>query len=143
MTSSPGCWKAFGELLAADYSSPQRMAFHQVVVDAYAAQHPGGGARQQVQSVGLHLMTLCLVLEHGADPSNGTRLHRLMIGRPAFHRLSRSGPGSLTLLHVPVSADAETARRAAFEWAAAVWESYRQKHDTVREWLRAAGCLQA
>ena len=29
------------------------------------------------------------------------------------------------------------------EWAAAVWESYRQEHDTVREWLRTAGCLPA
>jgi hypothetical protein len=119
------------------------MAFHQVIVDAYAAQHPGGDARRQVQSVGLHLMTLCLVLEHGADPRAGTRLHRLMIGRPAFHRLSRSGPGSLTLLHVPLVGDGEAARRGAWEWAAAVWESYRQEHHTVREWLRATGALPA
>jgi hypothetical protein len=143
MTSNPGCWRAFGELLAADYSSPGRMAFHQVIVDAYAAQHPGDGAPRQVQSVGLHLMTLCLFLEHGTDPSHGTRLHRLMIQRPSFHRLARSGPGTLTLLHVPLGGDQELARVAAFEWAAAVWESYRQVQPVVREWLREADCLPA
>ena len=143
MTSSPGCWRAFGELLAADYSSPARMAFHQVIVDAYAAQHPGVGEARQVQSVGLHLMTLCLFLEHGADPADGARLHRMMIRRPAFHRLRRCGPGTLTALHVPLCGDDELARRAAFEWAAAVWESYRQDRQTVREWLREANCLPA
>jgi hypothetical protein len=45
------------------------MTFHQVIVDAYAAQHPGDGALpQQVQSVGLHLMTLCLFLEMPTTP---------------------------------------------------------------------------
>src|SRR5689334_13318620 len=48
MTASPGCWQAFTAVLAADYAAPERMSFHQLVVDAYAAQHPGGDAPKQV-----------------------------------------------------------------------------------------------
>jgi len=43
------------------------MAFHQLIVDAYAVQHPGGGDRRAVQSVGIHLMTLAMFIEDGVD----------------------------------------------------------------------------
>ena len=140
MTSSAGCWRGFGELLVADYSSPERMTFHQVVVDAYAAQHPGSGALpQQVQSVGLHLMTLCLLLENATDPALGPALHRRMVRRPAFRRLERSGPGALTWTHVPAAGTVEVVRQATYAWASAVWETYRAEHPTVRTWLRQSG----
>ena len=139
MTSSPSCWDAFGARLAADYADPARMAFHQVVVDAYAASHPGDGGRRQVQSVGLHLMTLCLVLEHGADPALGPALHRRMVGRPAFARLVPSGRPALTVLHVPTGGPVEDARRAALAWGRAVWDVYAHEHATVRGWLADAG----
>ena len=67
--------------------------------------------------MGLHLMTLCLFLERDVDPALGTTLHRKMIRRPAFHRL----------------------RRATYEWARAVWESYQDEHETVRRWLQESG----
>jgi hypothetical protein len=140
MTSSPACWRGFGELLAADYSSPERMAFHQVVVDAYAAQHPGSGtAPQQVRSVGLHLMTLCLFLDNGVDPALGATLHRKMVRKPAFRRLERSGSGALTWKHVPPEAPPAVARSAAYEWATGVWDTYRTEHPTIRAWLQDAG----
>jgi uncharacterized protein DUF5946 len=139
MTGSSGCWRTFGDVLAADYADPERMAFHQLVIDAYAAQHPGDGDRRQVQSVGLHLMTLCLFLEHAADPALGTELHRRMIRRPSFHRLERSGPGSVTVADVPVHGDVDAARRVAFTWAADVWQTYAGAHDIVVAWLREAG----
>lgn len=139
MESSPGCWLAFGELVAADYSDPERMAFHQLIVDSYAAQHPGEGDRRQVQSVGLHLMTLCLFLEHGVDPALGPQVHRRMIRRPAYRRLERSDPGDLTVAHVPTAGPLQAARQAAFGWAAAVWATYEQERSTIIGWLREAG----
>lgn len=75
MRSSPACWARFGEILAREFSDPAYFALHQLTVDAYAVQHPGGADRRAIQSVGLHLMTLCMVLEEGADPRNGPRLH--------------------------------------------------------------------
>ena len=139
MESSAACWASFGEVVAADYSSAERMAFHQVVVDAYAAQHPGHGDRRQVQSVALHLMTLCLFLEHDVDPSLGPRLHRQMIRRPDFRQLERSGPGVLTVTHVPTTGPVAAAREAAYEWARSVWATYEQHRPVVHEWLRESG----
>ena len=106
---------------------------------AYAAQHPGADDPRQVQSLGLHLMTLCLFLEHGTDPALGTQLHRRMVRRPSFHRLHRSGPGSLTVAHMEACTAAPAARLAAFEWADEVWQTYATAHDTVATWLREAG----
>jgi len=68
MTCSTGCWARYGELLAVQYSDPQRMTFHQLVVDAYAAQHPDGAEPRAVQSVAIHLMTLYL-FERDVDPA--------------------------------------------------------------------------
>ena len=139
MTASPACWEAFGRVLAAVYASAERMLFHQVVVDAYAAQHPGEGQREQVQSVGMHLMTLCLFLEHGVDPSLGSGLHRRMIRRPAFHPIRPAGISPVTVLHVPLEGPGGKAREAVYEWGRAVWELYAHEHRTVRGWLQDAG----
>jgi hypothetical protein len=141
MTSSAACWDRFGQVLAADYSDPERMAFHQVVVDAYAAQHPGDGSRVAAQSVGLHLMTLCLFLEHGADPVHGTALHQKMIGRPDYRALTPVGAAALTVADMPVDGPVEVARRAAYDWGSAVWQLYAADHDTVRGWLRDCALL--
>jgi hypothetical protein len=62
-----------------------------------------------------------------------------MIRRPTFHRLRRSGPGALTVLHVPPGAAVDAARQPTVEWATIVWESYQDEHQTVRKWLRESG----
>ena len=61
------------------YSDAGRRAFHQLVVDAYAVQHPDGADPRAIRSVGIHLMTLCVFIERGVDPALGTRLHRRMV----------------------------------------------------------------
>ncbi len=141
MTASPACWSSYGELLAADYASPARMRFHQLVVDAYAVQHPGSDDPRAVRSVGIHLMTLALFLEDGIDPALGTSLHLRMVARPAFHRLDAPPAGAAVLTHldVPRTGDASAARAAAYRWAQAAWDSWEPAHATVDGWLRSAG----
>ena len=72
--SSPACWALFGDILAREYSDPAYFRRHQLTVDTYAVQHPGRPERRSVQSVALHLVTLCLILEDGADPGDGPTL---------------------------------------------------------------------
>jgi hypothetical protein len=144
MTSSPECWAAFGRLLAVQYGDSTRMAYHQLVVDAYAVQHPGAGGQdpdpRAVQSVGIHLMTLCLFLEHGADPALGTQLHRTMVERPAFHPLQApESLGTRTVASMPLDADPATAREAAYAWARSTWSAWEEHHDTVRRWITESG----
>jgi hypothetical protein len=142
MLGSAACWRGYGELLAVQYSDPRRMEFHQVVVDAYAAQHPGADDPRAVQSVAIHLMTLALFLDHGVDPALGTRLHKQMITRPVFHRLQRPDPrptGTLTFQHVPLEGDPDLARERAYEWARSVWASWEPHQAAVHRWLAASG----
>ena len=137
MTGSAACWARFGEVLAVQYASPRRMSFHQLVVDAYAAQHPGSSDRRAVQSVALHLMTLALVLEDGADPALGPKLHRRMTDRPVFGPLSGRlpSPGERTVTSVPLVGPIAAAESATRAWAQDVWASWSEHHATVREWL--------
>jgi len=146
MTASPECWSSYSLLLAAQYSDPERMAFHQLVVDAYAVQHPGSPDPEPdpraVQSVGIHLMTLCLFLEFGADPALGPRLHSAMAARPVFTYLP--APSSLcdrTHADVPRDGDADVARVAANEWAQSSWSLWSDYHPVVRGWLATAELL--
>jgi hypothetical protein len=116
------------------------MAFHQLVVDAYAVQHPDGEDPRAVRSVGIHLMTLCLFLERGADPALGTRLHRRMIERPVFHPLAPpGGRARLTVVDMPVSGPAAAARDAAYAWASSAWSAWSGHHDAVHCWLAESG----
>ena len=92
--SAPGgaaareCSDAFDRALAASYESPVRRAVHQLVVDAYIAQHGGGTAPKEVQSVAVCLMTLKLFVDDGVDPRRGPVLHRRMTDGPVeFLRL--------------------------------------------------------
>jgi len=140
MTCSPACWLRYGDLLAVQYADPRRMAFHQLIVDAYAGQHPDGDDPRAIQSVGIHLMTLCLFLERGTDPSLGTRLHQRMVDRPVFHQLeSPSSPGRLTMLDVPLDDNPGLARAASYAWAGDVWRAWVVHHQTVREWVDQSG----
>ena len=61
--ASPACWALYGELLAREYGELRYPPSHRLTVDVYAIQHPGGGERRAIQSVAVHLMALCLVLE--------------------------------------------------------------------------------
>jgi hypothetical protein len=140
MTGSSACWAAYGELLAAQFSSPGRMQFHQIVVDAYAVQHPGTDDRRAIQSVALHLMTLYLFLERGTDPIHGTRLHKHMVQRPVFHFLHPpASRGRRTHLDVPRSGAESVARDVAYAWARDAWGARSPHHATVRGWVVESG----
>jgi len=136
MRSSPACWARFGEVLAREFGDPAYFSVDQLTVDAYAASHPGEPERRTIQSVGLHLMTLCMVLDHGADPHHGPKLHKRMVDRPTFNWLD---PPDMTdrmtasdVLPADTPAEHERLVRA---WSADVWTAWAPHHATVRAWL--------
>lgn len=141
MPSSPGCWRAFGELQADEYRRFGYPPTHRVVVDAYMAQHPGDGSdRRDRQSVFAHLAGLCAVLELDVYPPDATDLlRRVLRGRDDFPVLRRAeGPGALTLLHVVDAADVDDHRERAREWAQAVWDAWAEHHGLIRAAVEAA-----
>lgn len=136
LAGSPSCWALYGEVTAREIEEPALRAIRQVSVDAYAAQHPGRPERRTIQSLALHLMTLALWVEDGADPRHGSALHRRLVAQPGYAWLEPPRPiGTLTVADVHRAATVEEHRAAVEAWARDVWEAWAPHHDTVRGWL--------
>jgi Family of unknown function (DUF5946) len=135
--SSASCWALFGELSAREFGDPAYFGVHQLSVDTYAVQHPGVPERRSIQSVGLHLMTLSLFLEGGAEASKGPALHqRIMANRPAFPWLEPPAmSGRMTVADVLEARDAPEHHRLVREWAQDVWQAWAPHHPVVRDWV--------
>lgn len=75
-----------------------------------------------------------MVLEQGADPREGPKLHRRMVARPGvFTWLTPPHDrGHHTVVDV---LDGEAYAAAVTAWAEAVWGAWEEHHDTVRAWV--------
>ncbi len=142
MESSPGCWAAYGEVLAREYGDPALFArAHRLTVDAYAVQHPGQPSPQSIQSVALHLVSLCLVLEHGATPREATAaLQAGAAGAKKSRYVWLTPPasrGAVTVADLQRATTASAHEELAWQWARAVWSAWAPHHAAVRAWLPA------
>ncbi len=140
--SAPGCWRIFGEVQAEEARRFRYPQAHRLVVDAYMAQHPGDGSdRRDRQSVFVHLVGLCAMLEHDIRDPYATKLLGQVIRRRQgdFPILARTeGPGSLTVLHLIGADDLDDYERRALEWARSVWESWGAHRELIRAELHAS-----
>jgi hypothetical protein len=132
--ASAACWALYGQLLAREFGSLRYPPWHRLTVDAYAVQHPGVLERRSIQSVGVHLISLCLVLERGTDGEAAMALlARTRARRPDLQWLDPPVPnGTVTVVDVLEAADAEAAVR---RWADDVWSAWSPHHAVVRAWL--------
>jgi hypothetical protein len=133
--SAPGCWAAFGALRADEMLRFAGSGANNLVVDSYMAQHPGDGLdRRDRQSVFVHLVSMCAVLEWGASPLRSPDVLRAVLARPTdFPILVRArGPGDLTVLSVMGSTSAEEHDARVRAWAGSVWESWLEYHSIIR-----------
>ena len=135
--ASAACWALFGELLAREFGDPAYFRVHQLTVDTYAVQHPGEPERRSTQSVGLHLMTLCIFLERGADAATGPKLHqRIMAKPPEFHWLEPPlSQGDVTVGDVLAARSPDEHAERVRAWAQAVWDAWAPHHEVVRGWV--------
>jgi Family of unknown function (DUF5946) len=139
--SAPGCWKVFGEVQADESLRFGYPPEHRLVVDAYMAQHPGDGQdRRDRQSVFVHLIALCGLLERSVPPDRVTRLLGPVVrSRPDFPVLARPvDPGAVTLLRMVGAVDLDDYGARAREWASAVWDSWAHHHALIRAALSDA-----
>lgn len=140
MESTAGCWAAFGRVLEREYTNRELFDVHRLTVDSYAVQHPGKPTRQAIQSVGVHLIRLCLLLERGLDPAKANdAMLRAAKQKASFHWLEP--PDSLGEVTVADVADAESlsAHEAMVRrWADSTWAAWSAHHDVVREWASRA-----
>jgi hypothetical protein len=136
--ASAGCWALFTEVSAREYGDPERWAVHPLTVDAYAVQHPGTPSRRAIQSVGVHLITLCLVLERDLPLEKASRIRAAAADRLASGMTWLEPPepsAASTIADVAAAADAAGHRAAVRSWAQEVWVSWAPHHETVRKWI--------
>jgi hypothetical protein len=147
LEASPACWAAYSEVLAREFADPalfQRV--HRLTVDTYAVQHPGRPSPQSIQSVAVHLMSLCTLIEGGSATAWATKVIREAVrGKGNFAWLEPPQPrGRLTLVEVWRTKGAAEHEGMVREWAISAWTAWAPHHDTVRRWCSSvAGARRA
>ena len=126
MLSTPGCWAAYGAVLAREYEDAALFgAVHQLTVGAYALQHSGNPTdRRAVQSVWLHYAAIRLIFD-GAPETAIPAVLAVLSERS--HPALPEAPEAFSITHAsvidaPVSDHVERVRawaRCAFDgWSA-------------------------
>ena len=141
MAAAPGCWAAFGELQADETARFGYPPMHGLAVDAYATSHGGDGVdRRDRQSVCIHLMALCAVIERDETAAGRIALLQRLTARklqwPALER--RDGVPALDHTHVAGAADLEDHGERVRAWAGAVWSFWANEHARISELLDAS-----
>jgi hypothetical protein len=139
MESTAGCWAAFGRVLAREYEDQRHFAVHRLTVDAYAVQHPGLPSRQTIQSVGVHLVRLCLFLEHNLEPAKANdAMLAAAKHKSQYHWLVPPAYlGTLTVADVEAATDIQGHMSTVKSWASQMWQVWSPHHSTVRSWANA------
>jgi Family of unknown function (DUF5946) len=137
LESSPGCWAAYGEVLAREYSDPAYYRIHRLTVDAYAVQHTGHPTPQSIQSMAVHLISLCLVLERGVDVQRATAaMQEAVKAKGRFIWLTPPASlGTVNVAHVKAAHNAEEHEKLVHAWIRSAWDAWSPHHPTIREWL--------
>jgi hypothetical protein len=133
--ASNACRDLYDELSAYTLTLHDQDFTHQLVVDAYRAQHAGGGAKPI--GVVFALAGLCLVNEHDYSGKDVQRAHMRMARarRPWPEFALPTEEASMTVLDV-LQTGVDARRDAIKKWSAAVWEVWNSEHERVRTLIR-------
>lgn len=136
MTSAPGCWARYGELLGILSIEPRLQAARQMCVDAYAVTHPGRPNPQAIRSVAVHLLNLHDYLVR----LRPVGVPRLLGRKRDFHWLHPpSFRSTRTVLDIPLSGSDDSIAPAARAWAESVWEAWSGHHAQIATWSAEQG----
>jgi hypothetical protein len=137
MESCPGCWATYGEVLSLEYGDPASARLHRLTVDAYAVQHPGRPSPQSSQSVAVHLVSLCLVLEHRFEMPKATEAMARAVKSAAPYPwlVPPDRRGSVTVAEVHGAPGPAEHLARVRNWAASAWTAWSPHHGQVRSWI--------
>jgi len=147
MLGSPGCWAAYGEILAREYQDPAYFAVHRFTVDAYALQHPGDSADARArQSVSVHLCALWLAFNENWDPARIPKeMHKVVeaeiTGTLEFPKFAVPPPSRVTLESVMSCDTPESHAEAVKHWASTAFAQWSDRHALAYDHLKLSGVL--
>jgi len=138
--ASPECWQLYGEVQGFEMRHAELVRdYHQLAVDAYAAQHASRDAGGDIPPIGVAyaLVGLHLALDQGVPGLRVRAAHQRM-GKPdaSWPRLpAPERTGAVTVFDVATAGamvdSAAGHAEAVRAWAAAVWQAWASHHATV------------
>lgn len=135
--SSPGCWALYTAMLGREFRSWDAET-HRLSVDTYAVQHPGTSTGQAaINSVGIHLIALCLHFEKNLPVSQIIRTMGELSKSRLFqvHWLAPpEDPYPVTVIDLLDATSPEDYSARVLRWAETTWDVWGAHHDQVREW---------
>lgn len=140
MLSSPGCWKMYGEVLAWEYEDIRYFRAHQYTVDAYACQHPGKPERRSINSVGIHLCSLYVMIERQAEPHEVIRFRQELSkqnNRQGFFYWLEppENLGEFTIEYLWKADSPLDHFNRSVQWAKSVWHAWGSYHPVIHSWV--------
>jgi hypothetical protein len=119
--------------MAREFSGEGYFTARRLSVDAYMAQHPSRVSRASAQSVWVHLVGLCLVIERGVAPTHVARaMAQLTRFKRAFDWLEPPFLDGITAKDVASATAPEEHAQATRRWAEFVWGAWRLHRAAIR-----------
>lgn len=142
MLSAPGCWAMFCEVLEKEYSDMIYAKAHHYTVDSYACQHPGNKENKQaINSVGVHLSSLYMLLENSMSMSEGgnfkNKFSEFNKQADFIHWLKPPKPlGKITVFDIWNLEDSTQHFSKCKQWAESTWYAWHYHHNTIKDWVK-------
>ncbi len=137
LEASPACWAAYCEVLAREFSDQELfLRVHRFTVDSYAVQHPGRPSPPSIQSVAVHLMSLCTLIEGGSTTAWAKMVIKEAVrvkGRFVWLQPPKS-MGPVTVADVWGAQGTVAHEKAVKAWSRSAWEAWSPHHATIRSW---------
>jgi hypothetical protein len=130
--ASGACWQLYGEVAGYELQHVAQLGrFHQLMVDAYAAQHPAPDG--PMIGLALALIGLHLALDDGWRGDQVRDAHQSLAERgkgwPRFE--PPQARGTMTVFDVAMADSPEAHAELVLAWAAEVWETWRDHRPAV------------
>lgn len=140
--ASPACWAVYTALTGGGEPPLAPSSWNPLIVDAYAAQHPGQPSPQSIRSVAVHLSVLFGVFVRGVAPGNVMWLRQRVLREQQGWRRDRfewldppDFAGSVTVAGIAAAPTPQARTVRAKEYVRNVWDIWSAKHGaTVAAW---------
>ncbi|MCB0197293.1 MAG: hypothetical protein KDJ65_35425 [Anaerolineae bacterium] len=136
--ASAGCWAMFSALVNAGEPPLAPAPTNTLLVDAYAAQHPGQPSPQAIQSVAVHLITLYGVLIKGVAVDNAVWLRQQALHPGKTGKKDRfewlSPPNlfeTITVADIVKQTTPSARTEQAAHYVMSVWDAWSKPHEAV------------
>jgi hypothetical protein len=136
--ASPECWTVYSLLVLARPPPLAPLPLAPLLVDAYAAQHPGTPSPQAIQSVAVHLLVLHGVLELGQPADKCVWLRQRALRTkfgPKHERFQWLTPpefrGSITVASIAAQATPAERSHTAAEYITQIWQIWSALHAPI------------